>query len=127
MNKIIKILKSVFKKLNYNIVRNMKPRFYDSYLKMIYKIRTREKLNLKNPKKYTEKMQYAKLHLNTPLKTKLSDKYLVRNWVEEKIGSEYLIPLLGVWDNFSEINFNQLPDQFVLKTNHGSGTNIIVK
>lgn len=68
---------------------------------------------------YTEKMQYAKVHLNTPLKTKLSDKYAVREWVEDKIGLEYLMPLLGVWDKPNEINFDELPNQFVLKLNNG--------
>src|SRR5699024_10866712 len=76
---------------------------------------------------YTEKMQYAKLYLDTPLRTKLADKYKVRNWVSEKIGDEYLIPLLGVWDSYSEIDFDLLPDKFVLKTNHGASSNLIVK
>src|SRR5699024_4596189 len=71
-------------------------------------------------------MQYAKLHLNSPLKTKLSDKYLVREWVEKKVGSEYLIPLLGVWGSFIDIDFNKLSNKFVLKTNHSSGWNHVV-
>ncbi len=72
-------------------------------------------------------MQWSKFYDTTPIKTTLSDKYLVREWVAEKIGAEYLIPLLGVWDRFSEIDFDALPDRFVLKTNHGSGSVIIVK
>lgn len=68
-----------------------------------------------------------KLYDSTPLKTRLADKYLVRDWVKEKIGEEYLIPLLGVWDSFDEIDFDKLPDQFVLKANHGCGWNIIVR
>lgn len=62
-----------------------------------------------------------------PIKTRLSDKYEVRKWVEEKIGVEYLIPLLGVYDNFDDIDFDKLPNRFVLKCNHGSGYNILVK
>lgn len=127
MEKKLKILKPFFKQLNYTLVKNMAPKNYVKYLKIAYKIRTGEKLNLKNPQKYTEKMQYSKLYCSTLLKAKLTDKYLVREWVKEKIGTDYLIPLLGVWNDFSEIDFNQLPNQFVLKTNHGSGTNIIVK
>lgn len=127
MENAIKALKPLLKKINYNIVRNLNPGNYKNYLKFAYRIRTGEKLNLEAPKKYTEKIQYAKLYLNSPIKTKLSDKYLVREWVEEKIGSSYLIPLLGVWEDFSEIDFEELPNEFVLKTNHGSGTNIIVK
>lgn len=74
-----------------------------------------------------EKIQWLKLYDDDPRKTRLADKYLVREYVKEKIGEEYLIPLLGVWDSFDEIDFGKLPDRFVLKTNHGSGSNLIVK
>ncbi len=57
----------------------------------------------------------------------MADKYLVRDWVKEKVGEEYLIPLLGVYDKFEDIDFDKLPNQFVIKCNHGSGYNIIVK
>lgn len=57
----------------------------------------------------------------------LADKFLVRTWVEEKIGKQYLIPLLGVWDKFEHIDFSQLPNQFVLKANHGYNWNLVVK
>ena len=80
-----------------------------------------------NPTAYTEKMQLEKLSTSNPLKSRLADKYLVREWVSEIIGDKYLIPILGVWDSFDEICFDELPEQFVLKTNHGSGTNLIVK
>ena len=76
---------------------------------------------------YTEKMQWEKLYHEDERKALLSDKYRVREWIGEKIGEEYLIPLLGAWDRFDDIPLDQLPRQFVLKTNHGSGTNIIVK
>ena len=62
----------------------------------------------------------------TPLKTRLADKYLVRDWVAEKIGEEFLVPLLGVWDTFEDINFGDMPNQFVLKTNHGCGWNWLI-
>lgn len=87
---------------------------------------TKKSLNLKNPKTFNEKIQWLKLYDSTPLKTQLADKYLVRDWVKEKIGEEYLIPLLGVYDNFDEIDFDKLPNQFVIKCNHGCGYNIIV-
>ena len=80
-----------------------------------------------NPERYTEKMQISKLFYANQIKADLSDKFKVRDWVSKKIGDDYLIPLLGVWDSFSEINFSVLPKQFVLKTNHGSGTILIVK
>ena len=76
---------------------------------------------------YTEKMQWEKLFDVNPMKARLTDKYLVRDWVARKIGEQYLIPLLGVWDCFDDVDFKKLPDQFVLKTNHGSGTNVIVR
>lgn len=85
------------------------------------------KLDWNNLVTYTEKMQWEKLYDKNPLKVQLADKYLVRNWVGDKIGNEYLIPILGVWDNFNQIDFSSLPDKFVLKTNHGSGTNMVVK
>lgn len=100
---------------------------YPAELKKWYKSRTGNELDLENPQTFSEKIQWLKLYDSTPLKTKLADKYLVREWIAEKIGEEHLIPLLGVWNSFDEINFNNLPDQFVLKTNHGSGQNIIVK
>lgn len=84
-------------------------------------------LNLKNPLTFNEKVQWSKVYDSTPIKTRLADKYLVRDWVEERIGSEYLIPLLGAWDNFDEIDFDSLPDRFVLKCNHGCAYNLIVK
>ena len=88
---------------------------------------TGEVLNLENPKTFNEKIQWMKLYDSTPLKTRLADKYLVRKWVKDKIGEKYLVPLLGVWDSFDEINFDLLPNQFVLKCNHGCGYNYIVK
>lgn len=84
-------------------------------------------LDWDNLQTYTEKMQWEKMYHEYPVKAVLADKYLVRDWVAEKIGGQYLIPLLGVWDSFDEIDFDSLPNQFVLKTNHGSGTNEIVK
>ena len=101
----------------------------------IYKIKIKQfwykhfkkKLDFYRLRTFNEKIQWLKLYDSTPIKTILTDKYLVRSWIKEKIGEEYLIPLLGVYDNFEEINFKKLPNQFVIKCNHGSGYNIIVK
>ena len=79
------------------------------------------------PRNFNEKIQWLKLYDSTPIKTRLADKYLVREWVKEKIGEKYLTELLGVYDTFDEIDFKKLPNQFVIKCNHGSGYNIIVK
>jgi len=87
---------------------------------------TGETLNLDDPQTYNEKIQWLKLHDSTQVKVRLADKYAVRDWVKEKIGEQYLIPLLGVWDKFEDIDFDSLPQKFVLKCNHGSGYNIVV-
>lgn len=92
-----------------------------------YEERIGHPINWETLTTYTEKMQWEKLYNKDPIKTTLTDKYRVREWVKKMIGDEYLIPLVGVWDDFDEISFSKLPEQFVLKTNHGSGTNIIVK
>ena len=100
---------------------------YKKDLETWYKRVHKKDLNLENPQTFNEKMQWLKLYDSTPIKTKLADKYLVREWVKEQIGEEYLIPLLGVYDSFDEIDFDKLPNQFVIKCNHGSGYNIIIK
>ncbi len=96
-------------------------------LEFQFKYKVGYKLNLDDPKTFNEKIQWMKIYDNDPLKTQLSDKYLVREWVKEKIGEKYLIPLYGVWNSFDEINFNLLPEQFVLKSNHGCSFNYIDK
>lgn len=110
-----------------NKLKKLSKEKYKNILSKMYKKRIGHNLDWNNLCTYTEKMQWEKLYNDNPLKTQLSDKYKVREWVKEKIGEEYLIPLLGVWENFEDIDFSTLPDKFVLKTNHGSGTNYIVK
>ena len=78
-------------------------------------------LNLKNPQTFSEKLQWLKLNDKNPLYTTLVDKYAVKKYVANIIGDSYIIPTLGVWDSFEEIDFNVLPNQFVLKTSHDSG------
>ena len=81
-----------------------------------------------NPETFNEKIQWMKVHDVNPLKTRLADKYLVRDWIKEQIGGEYLIPLVGgPWKSADEIDFDSLPDRFALKANHGCGMNLIVK
>lgn len=100
---------------------------YPKYLKKWYLEQSGRELDLKHPKRLTEKIQWLKLYDSTEVKTRLADKLLVRDWVAEKIGEEYLIPLYGAWDSFDEIDFERLPDSFVLKCNHGCAMNEIVK
>ena len=91
------------------------------YLKCYYYLHLHEWPNLKHPRNFNEKLNWLKLHDRNPLYTKLADKCEVKKYVAEKIGSDKVIPLLGVWDHFDEIDFDQLPDQFVLKCTHDSG------
>lgn len=82
--------------------------------------------DFRNPKKYSEKIQWMKLYDATPLKTKLADKIAVRDFIKETIGEEYLIPLVGTYSSPDEIDFDKLPEKYVIKTNHGYAQNIIV-
>ncbi len=102
-------------------------KFKEDVIKKQFKKRLGYELNLDNPKTFNEKIQWLKLYYNDPLMTKCADKYLVREFIKDIIGEEYLIPLIGVWDRPEDIDFNILPNQFVLKVNWGSGQNIIVK
>ncbi len=97
------------------------------FLAAKYRLEMEKKLNLKNPQTFNEKLQWLKLHDRNPEYTKMADKYEVRKHIEKKIGEEYLIPLLGVWDSFEEIDFDSLPDQFVLKCTHDSGGLVICR
>ena len=97
------------------------------YLKIFYRLAMGEALNLKNPKTYNQKIQWLKLYNTNPLYSKMVDKFQVRDIITEKLGSEYLIPLLDIWSCFEEIDFSKLPAQFVLKTTHDSGNVIVCK
>ncbi len=97
------------------------------YNAQLYQSRQGKPLLWDNLKSYTEKMQYEKIFNTDSRKAILSDKYLVRKWVSDLIGEEYLIPLLGVWEKYADIDFNNLPNQFVIKTNHGSSDVVIVR
>jgi hypothetical protein len=95
------------------------------FLKLDYRFATNEALDLENPKTFDEKMNWLKLYNRRPEYTQMVDKYEVRQYVEEKIGAEYLIPLYDVWDSVEEIEWDSLPNQFVLKTTHDSGGVVI--
>ena len=99
----------------------------DVFLQKKYRIRTGRKLNLYNPILYTEKLQWLKLYDHRPEYKTMVDKYAAKQYVAEKIGKEYVIPLLGVWDRVEDIDFNTLPEKFVLKTTHDSGGIIVCK
>jgi hypothetical protein len=100
---------------------------YKTFLKRWWFKRNNKTLNLDKPLTFNEKIQWLKLYDSTPYKTLLADKYKVRDYITKKIGKKYLIPLYNVYNKFEEINFDKLPKQFVIKCNHGSGYNIIIK
>lgn len=91
------------------------------YLRVVYYLMTKKRLHLKNPLLFTEKIQWLKLHNRNPFYTLLVDKLAVKKYVAEKIGKDYVIPVLGVWNRAEEINFDSLPERFVLKVNCGGG------
>ena len=99
----------------------------ETYLKLMYWAKMGKKLNLKNPITFNEKLQWLKLHDRNPEYSKMVDKYEAKKWVAARIGDEYIIPTLGVWNSFDEIDFDQLPNKFVLKCTHDSGGLVICK
>uniref|UniRef100_UPI0039B9B780 ATP-grasp fold amidoligase family protein n=1 Tax=Candidatus Ruminimicrobium bovinum TaxID=3242779 RepID=UPI0039B9B780 len=96
-------------------------------LKLLFKQRLGISLNIKNPQTFNEKIQWLKLYDRNPLYTTMVDKYKVKEYIANMIGREYIIPTLGVWYKVEEINFDKLPNQFVLKTTHDSGGIVICK
>ena len=91
------------------------------YIAIRFRMKMGKWPSFKNPKTFNEKLQWIKMNDRNPLYTKMVDKYDVKEYIAEKIGPEYLIPTLGVWDSFDDIDFDKLPDKFVLKCTHNSG------
>lgn len=91
------------------------------YLKLLYRFKMGHRLDLKSPKTFTEKIQWLKLYNRKPEYTTMVDKYAVKQYVANIIGEEYIIPTLGVWDKPEDVDWENLPNQFVLKTTHGGG------
>lgn len=98
----------------------------ETFLKIAYKIKIGKTLNINNPLTYTEKLQWSKINIRKSLYTQCADKYAVREYVKKTIGSDFLIPILGVYDSFSDIDFDAFPKSFVMKGTHGSGMNKLV-
>lgn len=99
----------------------------ERYLKLMFNVKMGKELNLNDPKTFNEKLQWLKLNDRKPEYTQMVDKYAVRQYITDTIGDEYLIPLLGVWDRFDDIDFKKLPNQFVLKCTHDSGGMVIIR
>lgn len=97
------------------------------YIKHAFKSRQGYPLNLENPRTFSEKIQWLKLYDRKPVYTTMVDKFAVKKYVAERIGEKYVIPTLGVWSHFDDIDFEELPSQFVLKCTHDSGGLIVCK
>lgn len=131
INKIISIFgikdESIFLKKRNEYYSKLDEEQQIDELKVWFEKKTNEKLDLQNPKTFNQKIQWLKMYDSLDIKTELADKYLVRKWIQEKIGDNYLIPIISYWKSEDEIDFSTLPNKFVLKANHGSNMNIIVK
>lgn len=99
----------------------------DIYLSMYYEVCIGKKLDLNNPKSFNEKMQWLKINYRKPNLTALVDKYEVKKYISEMIGEKYVIPTIGVWNKFEDIDFSSFPAKFVLKCTHDSGSIVICK
>ena len=132
--KFVKYLKTLSKYItdkNYRFLIDAGRGKYDDlpdqeYLEKKFFARLKYPLCLDNPQTFNEKLQWLKLYDRKPEYTVMVDKYKVRDYIKERIGEEYLIPLLGVWDKAEDIDFDKLPNQFVLKCNHNSGLGMYI-
>lgn len=128
LKKIVALIRNPYRialHLNNKGLINWMPDKY--FLKMAYRAELGKRLNLKEPSTYNEKLQWLKLYNRDELYTRLVDKYEVKEYVSQIIGNDYIIPTLGVWDRFEDIDFDELPEQFVLKCTHDSGGIVICK
>ena len=125
---MIRLLKSDRKKVRKAFVRSIAGSKVShiisdkAFLKMQYKAEIGKKLNIKNPRSFNEKLQWLKLYGRSPEQRRLVDKYDVKGYVSEVLGEEYVIKTLGVWERFDDIDFDKLPNEFVLKCTHDSGS-----
>ena len=132
MSRIIIKIKKILEKPQLIVIKLITSRFGKiipdkQYLKIMYKMKCNLNLNLENPKRFNEKLQWLKLYNRNPDYTKMVDKYEVKEYISKLIGYEYIIPTLKVYNKFEEINFEELPNQFVIKTTNDSGGIVICK
>ena len=131
MKKIITKGIKYLKDSNYRFLINSSLELYNNmsdeeYLNRKFKALMGYEFDLQNPKTFNEKLQWLKLNDRKDIYTTMVDKYKVRDYVKEKLGEKYLIPLIGVWDNPNDIDFSKLPNKFVLKCNHNSGLGMCI-
>ena len=118
---IKKVLRRILKLKIFNLLNDK------IYLKLKFRVIMNSRLDLKNPQTFNEKLQWLKIYDRKEKYIEMVDKYLVRDYIERKIGKEYLMPILGIYDKFEDINFEELPTKFVIKCNHDSGGLVICK
>lgn len=124
----IRFIRKDRKNLSMMILKKLSPLFSDrTYLKLIFRLGCGYKLDFDNPKTFNEKLNWLKLNNRDPRLTTMADKYAVKKFVADLVGEEYVVPNYGVWDRFEDIDFDALPQQFVLKTTHDSGGVIVCK
>lgn len=131
MSKVNKVIQYLIDP-DYRVIKNAKLGLYnrlsdEDFIKLLFKAEMGYDPDLENPKTFNEKLQWIKLYDHNPLYTKMVDKIAVKDYVREKIGDEHIIKTLGIWDSYDDIDFETLPEQFVLKCNHDSGGLVIVK
>jgi hypothetical protein len=129
MQRIKKIISHLFDKdflVDYLSTKFSKFYSDEKYLRLKYSLRFKKELNLQEPKGFNEKLNWMKLNFRNPIFTMMADKYWVKQYVADKIGSEYIVPCYGCWSRVEDINFDALPDRFFLKSTHDSGGGIFV-
>lgn len=118
----------MLRKLYLGLLKKFRPFLSPSnFLKIYHEYYTGKKLDLDAPKEFNEKIQWLKLNYQRPILTKLVDKYEVRAYVSDKIGTQYLNELYGVYEKAADVNFDILPEQYVIKGTHGYNQHLIVK
>lgn len=128
VSRAINLLKSNKGEFCASLLQNLSFLFPDKlYLTLLFRCKMGYWIDWKNPKTFSEKLQWLKLYNRKPEYTTMVDKFAVKEYVAKIIGEEYIIPTLGVWDTPEDINWDELPNQFVLKTTHDSGTVIVCK
>lgn len=125
MNDKLQIIYTVIEKLSRRSLLNWIPD--PVFLKIVFRGKMGKRLNLSNPRTFNEKLQWLKLYDRNKKYPMMVDKYLVKRYVADKLGEQYIIPTLGVWESFDQIDFNLLPNRFVLKCTHDSGGLVICK
>ena len=126
--KIRRYARDPYYALGYDMIKKCPKLMSDKfYIKTLWRMIMGYELDLKNPQTFNEKLQWLKLYDHNPLYSTLVDKYRVKQYVADKIGAEHVIPTLAVWKSVDEIDIDKLPDQFVLKCNHDSGSVIVCR